>query len=268
MCIYKNDDVEHFVDAINSITTQQKGVSQESIRTYLHIDGDVSDKMEETIKNLNIYKVIRSDKNIGLAAGLNKLINSLEDEKYAFRMDADDISLERRISIQSEYLDLNSEIDFCGGGMKEFLGETNNIVNSRNYPSTKHDIDTYMNKASPFSHVTVCFRVASLVHVGLYPTGYPLNEDIALWFQAYRNSCSYSNIPDSLCLVRMDGAYERRTYVKALSEFKVYKSIAKFNSRTPLYAYSRLLFRLSPGFLVKFIYESPVRRFFLEREPK
>ncbi|OEJ06917.1 hypothetical protein BHE89_19005 [Shigella sp. FC1967] len=49
-------------------------------------------------------------------------------------------------------------------------------------------------KASPFAHVTICFRRTSLAKIGFYPVDYPLNEDIALWFSSFKKMVQHVEI--------------------------------------------------------------------------
>lgn len=263
MCIYCNDNVEQFIEAFESIKLKQHGIASDNINVYLHIDGQIGEELVKAISSLNLYKTIHSSQNVGLAEGLNKLLSAIGDEKYIFRMDADDISDNIRLNRQMQYMEQNPKLDFCGGGMAEFVGEKSNIVATRSYPNNLDDINRFMEKGSPFSHVTVCFRGTSLNKIGLYPTSYPLNEDIALWNQAAENGCCYSNIDDVVCFVRMDSTYSRRTITKAKYELQVYLLICKRLGKFPIYPLARFAFRLLPSSIVKVIYNSFVRHLLL-----
>ncbi|EPJ3899499.1 MULTISPECIES: glycosyltransferase [Enterobacterales] len=261
IAVYKNDKYEDFVSAIKSITFNQKSIQQDRIKVYLHIDGHVSKNMMEFIESSGfIYKSIHSKNPVGLAKGLNKLISILEDEKYVFRMDADDLSLPNRLQYQIEYMENNPIIDISGGSIQEFIASSNNIVATRCYPLTHEEIFKVIYKASPFAHVTICFRRTSLAKIGFYPVDYPLNEDIALWFQALKNGATCGNIEQVLVKVRMDGAYDRRSSVKAFNEFKVYWNIMLWKKSFSFFPFMRFVFRFLPIKLVKIIYNSFVRK--------
>ncbi len=60
-------------------------------------------------------KVIKSEKNIGIAASRNRLVKEAQGEFVAF-LDADDYMLPNRLEIQRGYLNRNKEIDVCGSG--------------------------------------------------------------------------------------------------------------------------------------------------------
>ncbi|WP_340642258.1 glycosyltransferase [Photobacterium damselae] len=258
ICVYKKDDPFHLKQALDSVFFQNN-MDLYKIKLYIHVDGEIDNALNEIILNSNYYRIIRSNNNIGLAKGLNKLINELENEKYVFRMDADDICDKERFWKQILFMENNPEIDFSGGSMSEFIGDMDNVVNKRVYPLLKNDIINFMIKGSPFSHVTVCFRRSSFEKIGYYPDSFPLNEDIALWDQAVRRNCNFANIKDNLIYVRMDNAYSRRTFIKAINEFKVYFKISMRMKKLPVFPLLRLFFRLLPTSLVAYFYNSPLR---------
>ena len=74
---------------------------------------DISSK--ETLKyyeNNDKIKIIYNEKNLGLAASLNKAIES-SNGKYIARMDTDDIAHHNRFEIEYNYLENHPEIDIC-----------------------------------------------------------------------------------------------------------------------------------------------------------
>jgi len=231
------------------------------LRMYLHVDGIITSDIENIINEFSFYEVITSTTNVGLARGLNKLILSLKDENYIFRMDADDICCKERFKIQIKFMESHPELDFSGGSIVEFTGEQNNICQKRVYPITA--LDEYIIKASPFAHVTMCFRRGFFEKIGMYPTKYPLNEDIAYWFEAFKKGAKGSNVADILVKVRMDDAYSRRSVSKSYYELLVYLRIAKWKKKIPFIPFTRFLFRLIPKFLIKMIYNSNIRSKFL-----
>ncbi|MDO6686276.1 MULTISPECIES: glycosyltransferase [unclassified Agarivorans] len=265
MCVYGGDSPSHFRDALASIHSL-KTESNFHVRIFLHVDGTISSELETVILEFDLYKIVRSPKNVGLAVGLNLLIKLLTNEKYIFRMDADDLCRKDRLSEQISFLDLNDTIDFVGGGIAEFNGCPSNVVAYRNYPENAKEISANLSKSSPFAHVTVCFRGGFFERFGLYPIEYPLNEDVAFWLECLKQGAVGANLQSILVDVRMDNAYSRRTYKKAFVEFKVYLNAAKWLRSGYVYPFLRLVFRLLPSNIVRFIYNSSIRRFFLEKK--
>ncbi len=264
VCVYKNDDLDWFKEMLISLKGIEAPEGYE-IRLYLHVDGVLPSDFSPVINNYHPYKILRSEQPVGLANGLNKLIEVLGDEEYYFRMDSDDICHPQRVINQLEFMKQNPNIDFCGTSISEFIDAKDNQVNIRTYPNGMEAIKQQMIKGSPFAHVTICFRAGFFDKYGLYPTEYPLNEDIALWYSALKSGATASNLADILVYVRMDSAYSRRTYQKAISEFKVYRAIALWSGRSAFYPTLRFMFRLLPVSLVKSIYNSRARNFLLNK---
>lgn len=262
-CTYNGDSPEFLDQMLLSVTT---AILPDNIafRIYMHIDGEISSEHEAVLNKYNIYKKIRSSSSVGLAYGLNKLISLLEDEVYIFRMDSDDISTNDRFIKQIHFMDKNPDIDISGGSIKEFIGNESNIVSFRSYPTT--DLGNHLLKSSPLAHVTVCFRYNFFEKFGVYPVEYTLNEDIAYWFKSFKQGAIGANIQDTLVLVRMDGAYKRRSFKKATSELKVYLQISKWKKKFPFYPLIRFLFRLLPTSVTSRIYNSELRSSFLNNK--
>ncbi|WP_272657529.1 glycosyltransferase [Providencia sp. PROV118] len=258
LCVYDGDSSSNFSDMLHSLLKSEIPDGYE-MRIYLHVDGYICDKKEKIIESHKIFKIIRTSKNIGLSKGLNKLIDAKEDELYFFRMDSDDLQIEDRFIKQISFMNENPIIDFSGGAITEFEGQPKNIIYRREYPKDSYAIKQHLVKGSPFAHVTMCFRSDFFIKFGKYPTDFPLNEDIAYWFKAIKLGAVGANITDTLINVRMDSAYSRRTLIKAISEFKVYYSICKWQKRGFFYPIMRFSFRLLPASLVKKMYNSKLR---------
>ena len=259
ICVYAGDNLEHFKESIDSIKNQSKSCR---LNIYLHIDGEIPADMNAYIEQESFHCVVRSNPNVGLALGLNKLIERLGEEDFIFRMDADDITVPGRFEYQLDYMVTHPEVDLSGGSIGEFLGQEDNIVSVRKYPLINSKIQRTLYRASPLAHVTVCFRRGFFDKFGVYPTSYPFNEDLALWIQASQNNAIFGNIEQILVNVRMDGAYERRRVSKAWPEFKLYSTHNIKNFRVPIVPVIRLIFRYLPKSIVKSIYNSPFRKLF------
>lgn len=262
ICVYKNDNPLFFKQAIESIPDKD---GDDNVNIYLHVDGPIPKEISHFINNSSrFHKVIYSEKSIGLAKGLNKLISSLGNERYIFRMDSDDINYPSRFAKQKLFMDSNLHIEMSGGAITEFINTTDNIVANRIYPNTPEDIKRYLKKGSPFAHVTMCFKRSFFDNYGLYPIDAPLNEDISLWFQAIKKGVVATNIEDSLVLVRMDGAYSRRKFNKAWPELKIYFIKNLYLGQPTLYPVLRFIFRLAPAGFVKKLYNSKFRNIILK----
>jgi hypothetical protein len=261
--VYKNDKLEFFKEAIESIVNQDYGF--DNINIYLGIDGELFNSTQNYI-NDNValfYKVVQNEENRGLAFTLNRLIEILEDEKYVFRMDADDICKTNRVSKQTAFMENHSNISIIGGAIEEFSG--NGIVNmTRTYPKTTEEAKKFIPKASIFAHPTVCFKKSFFDADFKYSEQYRFSQDLALWYDALANGFEVSNIDDVVLELRVTkDFYKRRSYKKAFGEFRIYyngiKKLYGFNWRF-IYPVARLVTRLMPVGIVKIIYNEKFRK--------
>lgn len=267
--VYKKDNPIFFKEAIDSIVKQTYGF--EDINIYLGVDGELTEELNEYIQShsSNFYKIVHNPKNKGLAFTLNRLIEVLEDEKYIFRMDADDICYPERVSKQIAYMRENPSVLISGGSIEEF--DENGRVNIvRSYPSNTEKAKSYIYKASIFAHPAVCFNQMFFGQGFRYDEMRRFSQDIDLWFWALKNNVEVGNISDIVLKLRVSSDfYKRRSYKKALGEFRIYyKGIVQnygFGFKL-IYPMARLLTRLLPVFIVKFIYKGRLRKMLNQRE--
>jgi hypothetical protein len=260
--VYKNDKLEYFKEAIESIINQDYGF--ENINIYLGIDGKLPDEIEKFIEDNKtiFYKIIKNQENKGLAYTLNRLIDNLENEEYIFRMDSDDICKLDRVSKQVNFMEKNKSIEILGGAIEE-IDEDGNIKMIRTYPKSTKEAKEYITKASIFAHPAVCFRKSFFEKEFKYSEKYRFNQDLALWYEALLNSIEISNLNDVILKLRTSNDfYKRRSYKRAFGEFKIY-----WNGILKLYGYNyrlvypvlRLITRLMPPFMVKVMYNKKFR---------
>ena len=263
LSVYKNDDVVSFKKAVESIINQ---VISSPVHIYLGIDGYINDDLSLYIKKNKylFHKIVYNNINAGLSCILNKLIDSLEDEPYIFRMDSDDFAYPNRFSLQISYLQQNKDIDICGTYINEVYLE-NNTVNIRKYPLKHTDIINSIYKYSPFAHPTVCFRKSIFSNGIRYSNRFHLNEDIDLWFTLLLSGYRMSNIPDVLLDYSISSSFfARRGLIKSYNEFICYLiGIYKMNglSFRLLFPFCRFIFRITPPFITKIIYKSNFRNY-------
>lgn len=264
MSVYKNDNREHFKISVESVLNQTIGA--ENIHLYLGIDGAIPDEIQKYIdqNKAAFYKIITNSNNEGLPIILNKLIDCLDNEKYVFRMDSDDICIHDRFEKQIKYMNHHLDVMVLGGAIEEF--DTNgNTICKRTYPSNLAEAKRYIAKASPFAHPTVCFR-RTFFNKGIrYPEKNRVSEDVALWYEVIANDIQISNLSDVLLRLRVTpDFYKRRSYKKAFGEFGVYTDgiirLYSLNWRL-VFPVLRLITRVMPPVIVKCIYSGKFRRF-------
>lgn len=192
MSVYNGGDF--LSDAIESILQQ----------TYKNFEfiiiNDAS--TDNSLKRIQSYDddriiIINNEKNIFLAASLNKGIN-VSKGKYIVRMDADDISMPNRLSKQVQYMECNpnigisgtcSEIIGFGSGYGKYSQENNIIKYSLLYECH-------------LLHPTIIMR-SDLIkdHELYYNESYRKNQDYELFIRAI-DITDFGNLPDYLIKYR------------------------------------------------------------------
>ena len=208
MCVYKNDNPEHFRQALESIVNQTIKPNE----IVLVIDGPIPYSIEEVIKSYEVkpyFKIIRLPKNVGHGNARRTGLENCSYELVAL-MDADDISIPNRFEKQIKCFAEDESISIVGGNIKEFIDSTDNVVGIREVPKNDADIKEYLKKRCPFNQVTVMFKSSKVNEVGGYIDWYQ-NEDYYLWVRMYQNKAVFMNVEECLVLVRVgDEMYQRR----------------------------------------------------------
>lgn len=259
MSVYEGDDPELFEQALTSIERQD--YQDALVRIYLCIDGPISRDIASVIPRHAIHKTIRNESNLGLARSLNKLLDSLDDEDFVFRMDSDDYSHANRISSQLEALRRSPEVDILGGSINE-VDKNGTILKTVHYPEGRSEIRKFIMRRSPVAHPTVCFRRSAIERFRHYPE-VSVGQDWALWFKCLGLGLNISNVRAVMVDMRIsENFFDRRGPKRAWEEFRVViHGIRSMHGLTWRYVYPvlRLLFRLMPRGLVKRVYASRLR---------
>ena len=209
-----------------------------------------------------LYRVVRIEKNDGLANALNTLIGQLEDESFVFRMDADDLSDPKRYQAQLDHFTKAPDIDILGTDIVEVDSEAGmrRVVTFSRNPQEARD---QLHWRVPVAHPSVCFRRDVLNAVGGYPD-VPFNEDVALWFRCAELGFVFGNVAQPLYLYRIDDRFwKRRSYAKAFWEWRCYvEGGMRLNglSWKLILPTVRLLTRFFPNWLQRKVYNSRLRR--------
>jgi hypothetical protein len=244
--VYKNDKLEFFKEAIESIVNQDYGF--DNINIYLGIDGEIPSDIREYIDRNNIYfyKIIQNESNKGLAFTLNRLIAILEDEEYIFRMDSDDICKLNRVSRQVEFMEKNKEVDIAGSFI-EIIDENNNSNGQIiKFPKFHDECFRFFEKRDPVAHPSVVFRKTYFKKAGLYPNSRK-NQDTLYWAEGFLNNCKFANVDEVLLSFRMTNEMlKRRSNIRDLYQLLVnrYKINFKLKYGPLSYIYATMYFIL------------------------
>lgn len=264
MATYAKEKPRYLDEAINSIWADQERKPDQIV---LVEDGLLTPELDETVaKWQNIigekFTLIKNTQNRGLALALNDGIESCKGDLIA-RMDSDDIAMPNRLKVQEDYMQKHPDVEILGGSLLEF-NDQGTLHKVRTYPQAMTDIRNSIHKASPLGHPTVMFRRSFFDKGYRYSNKYFICEDVLLWFEALAGNIQINNIPDIVLKFRRnDSMMHRRGKKKAWSEFLAYNHgiymLDGILTVKYIYPLARLIFRLMPTSIIKFIYNSKLR---------
>jgi len=147
---------ERFIEgSIQSILTQ----SYENLECIVVDDGssDRSWEMAEGLQKIDSrIHLIRLAKNQGVAAASNIALQSANG-KYIARMDADDISLANRFSLQVSFMEAHPEVGVLGGKMR-YMDESGKLLGIPPIFQGDLSIRWHILFENPFFNPTIMFR--------------------------------------------------------------------------------------------------------------
>ncbi len=269
--VYKSENPMYLNRALKSVWDEQTRKPDEII---LIEDGPLGNDLSAVIEKWkmclgsSIFVILSNNVNMGLTKSLNKGIEYVHSE-YVARMDSDDISDPLRFEKQVAYLEKHPEVDVVGGALQEF-NEANDCLNIRHYPQTPEESRNYILKASPLAHPTVMIRRRVFDSGIRYNEKYRTCQDVALWFELIAKGYKIANIPDiTIYFRRDDSVFSRRKSKKNIwNEFRIYMcgiySLQGLFTWKYIYPISRLVFRLMPAFIIKWVYGSKLRKGLLQ----
>lgn len=256
--VYKNDRLEFFKQAIESIINQDYGF--DNINIYLGIDGELPADIQKFIESFStyFYKVLQNETNKGLAFTLNRLVNVLEDEVYVFRMDSDDICRSDRVSKQLDSFEKDVELMIIGSDLIE-INELGQELRNKKMPTKMNEIIKFSIARNPFNHPTVAMRKEFFNIVGKYNEEFLKSQDYELWGRALIRGLKATNINEPLLYFRVTSDYmnKRNAFINYVNEFKVSMKLMnhfKMYGEFPKVV-AKLLIRIMPPFIGKIVYK-------------
>tara|TARA_Y100000310_G_scaffold96038_1_gene93804 strand:+ start:498 stop:1505 length:1008 start_codon:yes stop_codon:yes gene_type:complete len=149
MSVYNGEN--YLGEAIDSILNQSFTDFE-----FIIINDGCTDSSRDVITSYSDHRIrlIDNQRNIGLTRSLNKGLELAQGE-YIVRMDADDISLSKRIEKQVSFMHNNLSIDVCGSWIKYFRNGNKIVFRS---PSDPEEIKANLFFRNIIFHPTVIFR--------------------------------------------------------------------------------------------------------------
>lgn len=212
MSVYREKDNE-LKEAIESILNQ----------TYKDFEFlIINDGQEERINNIvnsysdNRIKLIENEKNMGLAASLNKGIE-LAQGQYLIRMDADDIAHRDRIAKQIDFIKKHPQYSVVGARANVF--DEDGVYAKIGVPGEVKK-EQFI-KGTPFIHPTMIIKKDDIIKIGGYPN-YRRAQDYAMMMNMYANNYKGFIIDDVLLDYRMDSnGYKKKKFKYRIMETKI-----------------------------------------------
>lgn len=177
-----NETGEELIKAINSILNQTFKEFEFIIVLDNPQNMEHTKIIEEYLKKDDRIVFLKNDKNIGLAASLNKGIE-IAKGKYIARMDADDISIVDRLEKEYTYLEKNPNIHIVSTN-KVDIDENDQVINiPSKLPTADSEIKRILKITSIITHSAAMFRKKEIEEIGNYRL-FPASQDYDLWLRA------------------------------------------------------------------------------------
>ena len=184
---------------------------------FIIVDDASTDETWTYLKNLKDkrIKLIKNKKNLGLAVSLNIALRQVFDPEvldseartqraqtesargdYVARMDADDISLPRRLEAQLEFMQENPDVDLCGT-WAYLIDNTGKVIGEKKFYTDDQMIKKALAIYSPIIHPTFFGRRDFFEKMGGYDKNFEYAEDYEFLLRA-KNNFKFANIPQKL----------------------------------------------------------------------
>lgn len=263
MSVYINDEASIFYEAVDSVLNNSIKPSE----FIIVIDGPIRNDLRDVIKYFsedpnNNIKILELHRNYGLGRALNKGLKKINNE-FVFRADADDFNHRNRFETQIKYL--IDGYDIVGSFINE-VDKNKKFIAKREVPTSEDSIKRFIKRRSPFNHMTVGYRLSSVINSGLYPENFDKREDYALWAVMISKGARAMNVDDVLVNATTGKEmYKRRGGLKyAVGEFRFQKFLVKIGIKNHIEAvfdfFLRFIAFIIPSFIRGFIYLKWLRK--------
>lgn len=171
---------------------------------FLILDDASTDKSLEIIKDFekrdSRIKIYQNDKNLGVVASRNKLIN-LSKGKYIAWLDSDDVAIETRLKKQVNFLEAHPEIGMTGA-YPIIIDENGKKIRKWWFETDPQKLKIELFFHSPFLSSSVMIRKSCLPQ-NFYDSKFAVAEDFDLYSKISENS-DVANISEILVKYRIN----------------------------------------------------------------
>lgn len=186
---------------------------------FLIIDDASTDGSDRLIRQYASHdtriRLLRNEVNAGLGAVLDQGVREARGELIA-RMDADDVSVPKRLETQVEFFRKHPDTDIVGSYALD-VAQDGAILRQRRVPTT-HEKIAELVWSNPFIHTSVMFRKESIMKAGSYSAAIRRRQDYDLWFRCVHSGLKLANIPEPLVHYHFSQVTLRRNHFRAAWE--------------------------------------------------
>ena len=149
--IEKNPLVSVIIPCYNAEKYVESSIRSIMSQTYRNLEIIITDDcstdgtfeiLQKLVKEDSRIKLYKNEINLKIVKTLNNMIE-VSLGKYIARMDADDISLPKRIEKQVAFLEQNTDISFLGTNAV-LIDEKNFVIGKSHLPLSPNDINIYI----------------------------------------------------------------------------------------------------------------------------
>ncbi len=233
------------------------------------LDGPIGEELSQCVQKWQriigkSLRVIPLSQNVGLGKALNKGLEHCSNE-WVFRMDTDDICVEKRFEYQLQFIKNNPNVVLFGGQILEFDKNVNDANKLKPVPEEYSDILSFSKKRNPFNHMTVAYKKSIILSLHGYQH-HLFMEDYNLWLRVISKGYEVANLSQVLVYARVgNGMHARRRgseYIKSEKQLLDLKIALKTQSLISAYVtfILRSFFRFLPSNLLGFVYNNLLRK--------
>ena len=229
---------------------------------FIIVNDGSTDNSLEIINSFNDPRItVINQVNQGLTKSLNKAIK-LSKSNYLARIDADDISMPKRLELQFKYL--NSNKDTVLLGTRGIIVEDGNQTISPYYDFS--EISKIIRFKNPLIHSSVMIRKSAFEKIGFYDDNFKSSQDYDAWNRLIK--IGKIEILNHVLTIRnlLPNSISKRNYFKqSLNSFKIRKSKISLFKNIILFSYQLATNLIPIKFLlfVKNIIPEKLKRVFI-----
>ncbi len=199
MAVYNGE--KHLREAMDSILNQTF-----SDYEFIIVDDCSADKtpviLEKYAQKDQRIVLIHNERNLGLTVSLNRGLARVKG-KYIARMDADDISLPERLTMQIHYMEEHPDCAVVGT-QAVFIDDDGDVLRQSNNPLEHKEIEDrlWRGEGLVLIHASAVMRHEAVVKAGGYHKEAGFAEDLDLYLRLAEMR-RLANLPDVLFNVRL-----------------------------------------------------------------